>query len=659
MALPARTVSRALTRLAAAAAWLALAAPLAAARWTPSPAEQQIVEDASKGRVGAVYLEKTLESENGFYRTTVRAKILSKTGFDVATVEGIAPDAWAIAGRTISPAGAVTELASKDVRTITTVKAAGVSVERKAFTMPALEPGCFVEYTYKQPGDFGAHTSYHVEIPFQDKYPILKQEVWTPRQFTYSSTLRSQNGVHIAMREDGSHYVYSAADMPATHEETYGRPLNERSAVIIFAFVLPGVSGANVEQFWKDATQLALVPAVKSRMVRPGKVADRLKTVAGSREEDAAARLRAIYHYVRKTLKNRSALRAGETPPRGGWKANQDAGDAFAHESGTSSELAAAFASMVRADGWKYRAIWVSDKQSRYFRPGIPSVFQFDGWVVEVSDPRDPQRRVYVSFEHPLLPFGVVPWNHLAVEGLAVDVEGGASEKLLLPMPAAEANLRRRLWTILVEESGDAHVERRSFWTGYQGFQVRSDLFREGRADYEKDLRSQYEKLDPPSSVDSLAFDKEDEPDEPLTSTLKLLSHGIAPPLPGGRIAIAPLPLLRESNPFPVGNRNDPISFPYPYVNQDFLTVVAPEGYVVDGVPVPVERTSPVGRYTLTAEKGAGEKVVIQRTFSLARANAGPEAYEAYRGLFEAAVRADAALSIVFRKAAAAGRPAS
>ena len=144
-----------------------------------------------------------------------------------------------------------------------------------------------------------------------------------------------------------------------------------------------------------------------------------------------------------------------------------------------------------------------------------------------------------------------------------------------------------------------------------------------------------------------------------MTSTLKLVSHGIAPPLPGGRIAIAPLPLLRETNPFPVGDRHDPISFPYPYVNQDVLTIVAPEGYVVDGVPGPVERSSAIGRYTLTAEKGAGEKVVVQRTFSIARANSGPEAYEAYRSLFEAAVRADAALSIVFRKAAPAPASAS
>jgi hypothetical protein len=314
--------------------------------------------------------------------------------------------------------------------------------------------------------------------------------------------------------------------------------------------------------------------------------------------------------------------------------------------------MAAAFASMVRADGWKYRAVWVSDRQSRYFRPGVPSVFQFDGWVVEVSDPADPARRAYASFEHPLLPFGIVPWNHLALDGLAVDVEAGTSEKLLLPILPAETNLRRRIWTISVEEAGDAHVERRSIWTGYQGFQVRSDLYREGRTDYEKDLRNQYEKLDPPSSVDSLAFDKENDPDEPLTSTLRLVSRGIAPPLPGGRIAIAPLPLLRESNPFPVDTRHDPISFPFPYVNQDFVTVVAPEGYVVEGVPGPVERTSAGGRYTLTAEKGPGEKVVIQRTFTLARANAGPEAYEAYRGLFEAAIRADAALSVVFRKAA-------
>ncbi|MGH9388544.1 MAG: transglutaminase domain-containing protein [Vicinamibacteria bacterium] len=639
----------------------------AATKWKdPTDAEKKMVEDPEKGLVGAVYLEKTQLSENRTFRVYVRAKILSKAGFDIGTVERLSPNAEDIAGRTVSPSGNVTEFSRKDVRTMTTVKAAGVSFERKGFTLPALEPGCFIEYTYLEPGSLGSGGSYYVEILFQDKYPILLQELRTPNPFDFSGTSREQNGVRIRFHEERAQYVYETSDVPALREEPYGRPKNERSAEIIFArapspgtrrggrVFSPGLSLDNPEQFWKDATKKLLVPAAKELLVRPGRVADRLKTIEGSREADPIARLRAIYRYVQKNVKNRWALRAGEVEPKGGWKRNQDAGDTLSHGEGDPTDLAMVFASLTRADGWNFKIIFAPDRETRYFHREILSVHQFEAWLIAISDPSNPSRVVYSSFEHPLLPFGVVPWNHLAVSCYAVSLDDESGTVVQIPEAPAQQNARQRIWKIDLTEEGDVRAERESRWAGLPAFELRSELYRKGKEAWEKEVREDYQKLDPPGQVESVSFENSEEPEQNLSSKLRFVRKGMASPLPGGRMELAPLSLMGETNPFTQEKRNDPIIFAYPYLDEDTLTVEVPEGYAVDALPSRVERANNIGRYVASAERGTGDTVVVSRTFELARFFGGPELYPNYRALFEAMAQGDTGFSLVFKKTAAA-----
>jgi hypothetical protein len=303
--------------------------------------------------------------------------------------------------------------------------------------------------------------------------------------------------------------------------------------------------------------------------------------------------------------------------------------------------------------------VFVSARESRFFRREVPSVFQFDGWIVEVFEPTHPDKGAFFSFEHPLLPFGVVPWNHTGLDGLGIDLDGETSSSAFVPAPPADANRTHRVWTMSLDETGDAHVYRISQWLGYPAFSMRSELYRDGKTEWEKDLRSQYEKLDPPGKIESFAFSGDEDPEATLQGTIRILRPGIATPLPGGRIELTPLPMLRYTNPFSGDKRNDPISFPYPYVDEDIVTVAPPPGYVVEGLPSGGERASNVGRYSVTVKKGDSDTVVLTRSFSVLRANAGPELYPNYRGLFDAARSGDAGISIVFRKAPGAQKTSS
>ena len=518
----------------------------------------------SKGLVGAVYLEKIQRSEgNKTFHVTVRAKILSKSGFDIGSVEGLEVTTDNIEGRTVGPTGKVTELSSRDIHRTTVVKSGGRSVERLSFTMPALEPGCFIEYAYREWGRLGRAGDYHTEILFQDKYTILFQELRTPKAFPYSSTTRRQRGANIEFGPDGGEFFYRVSNAPALHPEPYGLPNNERAAAVIFSWVFHDVNADDVDAFWREITKKGFAPMVTERLAKPSKVEAALKSIPGSRAADPEARLRAIYAYVQKTYKNRWVLRPGESAPKDGWEKNDGAADTISHRSGSSYDLAAVFLSMLRADGYHARVAFLPDREERFFHAEIPSMFQFSAWAVEVKDPGLPAP-VYVAFDHPLLAYGMLPSNHLGGAVWVVDVDAETGEKVDLPQWPAERNSRRRAWAVAVEEEGDARVVREQRSAGQQAYESRVRLYRQGKELLEKEVRETYEKLDPPVELEAIEIQNAEEPEKEYLQTTTFRRKSLASSLPGGRLEIAPLTMLQQSESLHAGQARgtDPLLLP-------------------------------------------------------------------------------------------------
>ncbi len=55
-----------------------------------------------------------------------------------------------IAARTIKPDGSIVELKKEDVFERTIVKTSGLKVKARSFAMPAVEPGCIIEYRWRE-----------------------------------------------------------------------------------------------------------------------------------------------------------------------------------------------------------------------------------------------------------------------------------------------------------------------------------------------------------------------------------------------------------------------------------------------------------------------------------------------------------------------------
>jgi Domain of Unknown Function with PDB structure (DUF3857) len=79
-----------------------------------------------------------------------------------------------IAARTIEADGSIVELKKDDVFERTIVKVSGLKVKAKSFAMPAVEPGCIIEYRWREVR-VNRDASY-VRLQFQRDIPVQRVE---------------------------------------------------------------------------------------------------------------------------------------------------------------------------------------------------------------------------------------------------------------------------------------------------------------------------------------------------------------------------------------------------------------------------------------------------------------------------------------------------
>src|ERR671927_801389 len=75
-----------------------------------------------------------------------------------------------IAARTIKPDGTIVELNKKDIFDRTVVKASGLKYKARSFAMPAVEPGCIIEYRWREVR-VNSDANY-VRLEFQRDIPV-------------------------------------------------------------------------------------------------------------------------------------------------------------------------------------------------------------------------------------------------------------------------------------------------------------------------------------------------------------------------------------------------------------------------------------------------------------------------------------------------------
>ena len=227
-----------------------------------SPEELKMTREPQAPGAAAIILYRQVDrDDNGHtshednYR---RIKILTEEGRKYANVEIAfvkkSQDVVRIRARTIRPDGSIADYGGQ-VFEKELVKARGVKILAKTFTLPDVQVGSILEYSYTM--DLGEHLLF-------ESHWILSDELFTKKAQFSLKPYRGSSAVPLSLhwswqdlppgpepKEGPDHIIrMEANDIPAFQIEDYMPPPNELKSRV--DFIYDAISGKDENAYWKQ-----------------------------------------------------------------------------------------------------------------------------------------------------------------------------------------------------------------------------------------------------------------------------------------------------------------------------------------------------------------------------------------------------------------------
>ena len=599
----------------------------------PSAEELKMTGDPKAPGAPAIILFRELDRDDYGLSTYedeyVRIKILTEEGRKYADVQ---IPYWKghlkiskFHARTIKPDGSIVNFDGKPFDK-TIVKARGVKILAKTFTMPEVSVGSIIEYSYRN--EFDADYVF-------DSHWIVSEDLFT-RNARFS--LKPASSFHLMVRWNllppGTEPVRTKQDIhlevsniPAFQTEDYVPPENEMKARVDFAYSRSLEKDS--DKFWKEFGKGCdhwLEVYIDKR-----KAMEQALTEIVSSSDSAEVKLRKIYARVQQ-LRNVSYAKdkteQEEKRDKDKWPKNVE--ELWKLQHGTSVQLNWLFLSLVRTAGMEASDVWVPDRSSYFFDPKLMDGSRLDSDVVLV---RVNGQDLYLDPGAPFVSFGMLPWSEAGVSGFKVEKDGGSWVKTTLPN--SSQSLVDRKAQLTLSDSGDLEGKLTVTFTGLECSRRRAEerfaddparkKFLEDEVKEWISGSSEIELVSPPdwkSSSDSMV----------AVFSLKVPGWASA----AGRHSFLPVGLFcaTEKHLFEHTDRVHPIYFTFPFARVDDVTIELPPGWQVGNVPPPQKSDRGLAVYTsqATREKGA---LKLHRTLNLDATLLAVSNYPAVRHFFQ------------------------
>jgi hypothetical protein len=395
----------------------------------PTDEELKMTAEPNAPGAAAIYLyrEESSDDNINFQKLTVRIKVLTEKGKELATVS--APylkrefNITDIKGRTIHSDGTIYPLTVKP-EDLTVNKTDSFQFNKKVFTLPNVEVGSILEYT--------------LELRYGENWAV--SPVWEVQQDYY---VRKEHFTFVKTRKFGGYTLYTPylpsgakiqedqlgrftldiADVPAAPNEEYMPPPQALRYRVAFHY-----SGYSTEDdFWKyqgetwskDVNRFADADKPLAEAARG--------LVAGADTDEAKARK--LYDAVM-ALDNTDFSRRKSTSELKdlGLRQAKKAQDIWNQKSGASDEIALLYLSMLRAVGIKAYAMAVTSREQAIFDPNTLSFGQFrsDNDPVEevVIIATLNGKEVFLDPAERYTTFGQLHWKHNLAGGIRQSEKG-------------------------------------------------------------------------------------------------------------------------------------------------------------------------------------------------------------------------------------------
>jgi Domain of Unknown Function with PDB structure (DUF3857) len=626
-----------------------------------APEDLKMTSEPKAPGAPAIILYREVDRNDGGRQALVnetvyyRFKILTEEGRQHGNVEipyfknGDIPDDMNIKGRTIKPDGSVVDFDGK-VFEKSLIKTRGIKVLAKTFTLPAVEPGCVIEYSYTvfMPRSFVSHWIVNESL-FTRKArftlnPYRGGLVATDAITLHQSWQNLPPGVQPTSGADGT-VSMEVSDIPAFQSEDFMPPPNELKARVDFSYQ-SGRAESDPALFWKRVGTTR--DAQLESFIGKHKKIDEAVAQIVSPNDPPEMKLRKLYARVQQIRNTSYELKkTAQEEKREKEKIDENVEDVWKRGYGNHTQLDWLFLALARAAGFEAYGCWVASRAEYFFTTTTQQSGHLNEPVVLVKlNGQD----IFLNPGAPFAPFGVLNWSETGTAGLRLDKDGGSWIKTTLPK-SSESRIQH-IAKLQLTDSGNLEGKLTVTYTGLEAMYHRQDVrnaddvtrkkFLEDRMKHQIPLAAEVELTNTPDWSN---------PETPLVAEFDVKIADWASN--AGKRMVIPAGVFTaiEKHVFEHTNRVHPIYVEYPYEKDDDVTIKLPEGWQVDSVPAPQVIDGHVVSYGLKVEKD-GTSLHLTRKLVWNFLLLDPKYYPSLRNFFQS-VRSGDDQQVVLQTAAA------
>jgi hypothetical protein len=515
-----------------------------------------------------------------------------------------------IAARTIKGDGSIVELKKDDIFDQTMVRVSGLKVKVKSFAMPAVEPGCIIEYRWREVrvnrnADY-VRLMFQRDIPVQRVQYLIKPYAYENASFN-SITLHGRSTPFV--KEKGGFYSTTMTDIPALYEESQMPPEDQVKTWMLVFYSKPG--RPEPQKFWFDLGR-AYYEATKSLI----KANDEVKQKAAALVADAKSdeeKLQKIFEFCRNSIKNTSNDASGiSAEERRKLKDNKSPSDTLKREMGSSMDIDLLFAALANGAGFDARIVLSPDRGDIFFDKDLPNAYFLDPQNVAVN-----LGGTWKFFDpgYNYVPYGMLRWQEEGEPALVTDPKQPVWVDVPMSSPEKSKVTRRARMKLLDDGTIEGDVELT--YTGHYAIERKEDMDEESETEREENVKSQIKSRMSVAEVTNLKIENVTDHVKPLVISYHVRFPGYAQRT-GKRLFLQPAFFQKGVGPlFATNSRKYPIYFHYPWFEDDRVDIELPSGYALDSPESPAPFISgKISEYRPSLAASAdGKLLVYKRSF--------------------------------------------
>ena len=607
--------------------------------WLPiDPADLAMTSEPLAPGAQAIYLYREIEQDDGqgYSDYYTRIKILTDEGKKWGNVEipynGGISNVSNVTARTIHPDGTISIWQGKPLDQ-NVVKAHGVKVLEKTFSMPDVETGSIIEYKYRVGWDRDLlyRTTWYVTGDLFTRKLNLKLEPYDEAYILYQWE-RLAPGAAPSRAADGT-INYTAQNVPGVEPEEFRPPDEVIEGKIDFYYADAPNKDAN--KYWKGIGK-TWTDAVEKFVGHNSAIRDEANRVAPA-SDPPETRLRKLYARAQQ-VRN---LSYGPEKTAAEIKAEKLKDDATAEDVlkngyGYGPDINMFFVALARAAGFDASFVRVSERADFFFDARILDARQLDYANVDLVVLNG--QNLFLDPAEAHCAFGELTWQETGVQGLKLDSSGGTFVTTT-PSKSSDAVIARSATLqmgddgmlqgkLVVTFSGQEAMDRRQIADLQDDVVRRKTLTDEVTSWLSAGATATLTNQPDWAGSDSplrAEFDVRMKPVGANSGHLMLLSENFF-----GTV------LPEFDHPL----RTYPIYFDYPWEYHDDVTLTLPLLLQAGDLPAPVDRSSPFGIYELSCASESGA-LHFQRTVTLNGIYYDVQYYAPLRDFFDEARHAD------------------